>query len=674
MKDDIGGVSVFSIYLLPKTVEKGFWLKTMYVSIKTFMISRSGHFFWNLKSVRQHLMLGVFAMLFVLGSCEKAAEMQPPNILWIVSEDNSPYLGCYGDSLANTPNLDKLALEGHLYTHAYANAPVCAPARNTIITGVYANANGSQHMRSQNALSETVRFFPEYLRERGYYCTNNAKEDYNTVIVNTKNIWDESSKTAHYKNRKEGQPFFHIRNIHTTHESSIHDSLPSSALAHRPGEMVIPPYHPTTEDIKHDWAQYYDKITQMDAEVGSILQELEDSGQAENTIVFYYSDHGGVLARSKRYLFETGTHVPFIVRIPEKYKEWRPSKVGVKVERMISFVDLAPTVLSLADITPPDYLQGRAFLGKLAQEAPKYVHMFKGRMDERYDMSRAVRDKRYRYVKNYMPFRTYGQPLSYLFRARSINSWQREWESGNLDDIQSLFWKSKPREELYDTENDPWEVNNLADDPAYSPILLRMREENLNWVNRIGDSGFIPEAELIQLTKGTTVYDFLRSGDVNLSSIIDAAEKASTASSDSLPILLEYLDSENSAIRFWGATGLRIIQNDAKSEIEKLKQAMNDDSITVTNVLSEVLYNLGEHDMARSKLIENLEKGNHYSRVHTLNVIDVLDFDDNVTKQAMLRFYERNFENDRSRYDLRMGRYLLKKWGLKINSGPDYKF
>ncbi|SHG90268.1 sulfatase-like hydrolase/transferase [Flagellimonas flava] len=634
---------------------------------------RTGHLFWDLKSARQPIALMVLTMLLVLGSCTKVTETQPPNILWIVSEDNSAYLGCYGDSLATTPNIDKLAMEGHLYTHAYANAPVCSPARNTIITGVYATSNGSQHMRSYNPLSQVVRFFPEYLKEKRYYCTNNAKEDYNTNTPISKEVWDESSETAHYSNRDQGQPFFHVKNIHTTHESSIHDSIPSSELVHRPEAMAIPPYHPPTADIKHDWAQYYDRITQMDAEVGKLLKELEDSGLAENTIVFYYSDHGGVLARSKRYPFETGTRVPFIIRIPDKYKTWRPSKVGGKVARMISFVDLAPTMLGLAGIAAPDHMQGKVFLGEFKEEPSDYVHIFKGRMDERYDMSRAVRDKRFRYIKNYMPFRAYGQPLNYLFRARSIQSWQNEWELGNLNKIQSAFWESKPVEELYDLENDPWETENLADRPEYVSDLWRLRRKNLEWTKKIKDAGFIPEAELMERTKSTTVYDYLRSDGNNLEKIIQVAENVSLATRDSLPRIMEYLYHKDNAIRYWGATGLQILKSDAMGEIKSIKLALGDPSITVTNVLSEVLYNLGEREIARAKLIENLAHGDHYSRVHTLNIVDVLGLEDEKIKKAVVDFYKQNYENDRSRYDLRMVRYLCKKWKIEIDTGPEYK-
>jgi N-sulfoglucosamine sulfohydrolase len=281
-----------------------------------------------------------------LSGCQEQIPDELPNILWLVSEDNSPMLGCYGDDFATTPYLDKMASEGFLYTHAYANAPVCAPARNTIITGFYANSGGNQHMRSRYAKSEVVRTYPEFLREAGYYCTNNAKTDYNTSSIDPGNsIWDESSGTAHYRNREPGQPFFAVFNTNISHESSIHDSIPMEELRHDPYKVPLPPYHPDTPAMRHDWAQYYDKIEEMDRWVGEKLRELEESGLAENTIVFYYGDHGGVLARSKRYVYETGTHVPFILHIPEKYKYLFPAEQpGSEVNRLISFVDLAPTL------------------------------------------------------------------------------------------------------------------------------------------------------------------------------------------------------------------------------------------------------------------------------------------------------------------------------------------
>jgi N-sulfoglucosamine sulfohydrolase len=295
----------------------------------------------------------------------------------------------------------------------------------------------------------------------------------------------------------------------------------------RPDEVPLPPYHPATPEMRHDWAQYYDKIEDMDTWVGEKLKELEVAGLLENTIVFYYGDHGGVLARSKRYVYESGTRVPFIVRIPEKYKYLFPEKTtGSKVNRLISFVDLVPTLLSITGISVPEYLQGNAFLGKQKTSDPEYAFMFRGRMDERYDMSRAARDQKYRYIRNYMPYRVYGQHLEYLWKAPSIASWEKAYLNGECNKIQSIFWNTKPVEELYDTENDPWEVNNLAENPDYKEVLERMRVANRAWVTRIYDAGFIPEADRIERAGETPMYDYMRSGNVNHEEIMNAAEIA----------------------------------------------------------------------------------------------------------------------------------------------------
>lgn len=378
----------------------------------------------NFKPNAVYAAIGIsVAGIIAFPSCHENVPDELPNILWLTSEDNSAMLGCYGDTFSTTPNLDQLASQGFLYTHAYANAPVCAPARNTILTGIYASSAGNQHMRSYYPGPEGVKTYPEFLREAGYYCTNNSKTDYNSDSFDPKLIWDESSNNAHYKNRKPGQPFFAVFNCGISHESSLHDSIPDELLRHSPDEVPIAPYHPSTSAIKHDWAQYYDKVEDMDSWVGEKLRELENEGLADNTIVFYYSDNGGVLARSKRYLYETGTRVPLIVRIPEKYKYLYPAeKQSSRVDRLVSFVDLVPTLLSITGINIPDYLQGNAFLGKQATHDPEYVYMFRGRMDERYDMSRAVRDKKYRYIINYMPYRIYGQYLGYLWKAPSVRS------------------------------------------------------------------------------------------------------------------------------------------------------------------------------------------------------------------------------------------------------------
>ncbi len=597
--------------------------------------------------------------------CKEKIPEELPNILWLVSEDNSPFLGCYGDEFATTPNLDKLASEGFLYTHAFANAPVCAPARNTIITGIYACSNGNQHMRSYYPKSKTVRTYPEFLREAGYYCTNNAKTDYNTNTIDPNKIWDESSNKAHYKNRPEGKPFFAVFNTAISHESSVHNWIPVENLRHSPEEVSLPPYHPETPEMKHDWAQYYDKVEDMDTWVGDKLKELEEAGLADNTIVFYYGDHGGVLARSKRYVYESGTRVPFIVRIPEKYKYLFPAeKPGSKVDRIVSFVDLVPTLLSIAVIPVPDYLQGNAFLGKQKTEDPEYAFMFRGRMDERYDMCRAVRDKKYRYIRNYMPYRISGQHLEYLWRAPSIGSWEEAYLNGECNEVQGRFWQTKPVEELYDLENDPWEVNNLAENPAYKDVLKRMRRANKEWMIRIEDTGFIPEADRIDRAGDIPFYDYMRSGKINLEPIIDAAEVATLGKEENLEQMKTYLQDNESAIRYWGASGLLILGKKAASATDALWAALNDKSANVVVVAAEALYNLGEKEAAKKALLKVLENSNGFARCHALNAIDCTGEKSHEVVAGVVDMIKRLPEMDRSRYDLRAAKWLMEKWNL----------
>lgn len=598
-------------------------------------------------------------------SCAEKTPAELPNILWLTSEDNSPFLGCYGDEFATTPNLDKLAAEGFLYTHAYANAPVCAPTRNTILTGIYACSNGNQHMRSYYPKSEIVKAYPEYLRKIGYYCTNNEKTDYNIGNFDPKSIWDECSKTAHYKNRPEGKPFFAVFNCTISHESSIHKSIPNEELRHSPDKVPLPPYHPATREMKHDWAQYYDKIEDMDAWVGEKLKELEEAGLLENTIVFYYSDHGGVLARSKRYLYESGTRVPFIIRIPEKFKYLFPAeKQGSKVDRLISWVDLVPTLLSITGIPIPEYLQGNAFLGKQKTVDPEYAFLFRDRMDERYDMSRAVRDKKYHYIRNYMPYRAYGQHLEYLWLAPSVASWEKAYLNGECNGTQSIFWDKKPVEELYDTENDPWEINNLSNNPEYREILERMRAANKEWLTKIYDTGFIPEADRIDRVGETPVYDYMRSGKINFGEIMEAAEIATLGKVENIETLKMYLKSDESAVRYWGATGFLILGENAKPAIAELKLALEDKSASVVSVAAEALYNLGEKEIAKKALLEVLGNPNEMARCYAMNVIDCIGDSSAEIKHGVVEVVKNAEKLSREQYDLRAAKWLFEKWGL----------
>ncbi len=577
------------------------------------------------KFILKNFLTATFAGATCFGAyCDnnvRVPENELPNILWIVSEDNSPMLGCYGDKFATTPNIDKFASEGVLYLNAFANAPVSAPARATIITGMYANSLGSHHMRSRYQIPAFIQKYPEILRDAGYYCSNRSKTDFN-IAGDDKSIWDESSNKASYKNRKAGQPFFSIINLTTSHESSIHKL--QLITKHDTARVQLPPYHPDTPELRHDWALYYDKVEAMDIQVGEILDELVKDRLSDNTIVFYYSDHGGILCRSKRYLYDSGTHVPMIIRFPEKYKHLAPGMPGTKTDRMVSFVDLAPTLLSLSNITIPDYIQGKAFLGEQQENPPEYVYLFRGRMDERIDMMRAVRDKKFKYIHNYMPHRIYGQHLEYLWKPPSTRSWETEFLAGRCNQAQSIFWQTKPTEELYDITKDPWEVNNLASDPSFKKVLERMRGEVNEWVRDIRDPGFLPEGEMIKQSSEGTSFELVRNSGCPIEEIINIAEIASEQSLENIPVLLDALNNEQASVRYWAVTGLAILGTQAKQAENILLKVLIDKSPDVSISAAEALCNIGREEETLSVLVSELKNKNSKIALHAANVLCII--------------------------------------------------
>jgi N-sulfoglucosamine sulfohydrolase len=545
-----------------------------------------------------------------------------PNILWLTSEDNGPFLGCYGDQNADTPRLDRLAAEGIRYTQAFANAPVCAPARNTIITGMYACSLGTQHMRSTRPVPVTVPFFPQLLREAGYYCTNNVKEDYN-VEKKPEGVWDESSRSATYKNRRPGQPFFAVFNHTVSHESSLHTT---TDVQHDPEKMRLPAYHPDDPVIRHDWAQYYDRITELDRQIGEKLDELEDEGLLEETIIFYYSDHGGVLPRSKRFLYDSGIHVPMIVRIPEKYRHLASAAPGTASDRLVSFVDLAPTVLSLAGVPIPKHMQGNAFLGRNRTKNPEYIYAFRDRMDERYDLMRAVRDHRYKYIRNYMPHLIYGQHLEYLWRMPATRRWEILYNQGKCSEEQRRFWEPKPAEELYDTRNDPDEVHNLVQDPACHATLIHLRGALDQWLLEIQDTGFMPEGEMISASEGTTVYEMVRETDYyDIKTGRQAAETASLGDPDNLDRLKQMMHDSNPVVRYWGVMGCLILGKSAMPALSEIRGLMKDTSPDVQIMAASAIARYEEPDEALRTLNRLLNHDNESIRLRAANVIDGLD-------------------------------------------------
>jgi arylsulfatase A-like enzyme len=573
----------------------------------------------------------VFAHIFVAGCSANLAAADLPNILWLTCEDMSPNLGCYGDEYATTPSLDALASRGMRYTHASSNAPVCAPARTTIITGLYPPSTGSEHMRSEVRLPAAFRMFPQYLRDAGYYCTNNSKEDYN--LTKPGRVWDVSNRRAHWKNRPTGHPFFAVFNSTITHESQIRNPIDDSDRKHDPQNVRIPAYHPDTPEVRRDWAQYYDRITMMDTETGNHLQELDKAGLADDTIVFFFSDHGSGMPRHKRWLYGSGLNVPFIVYFPPKWRHLAPRdyEEGGASKRLISFIDLAPTILSLAGIKSPDWMQGGAFAGKFQTEEPAYSYGFRGRMDERYDLSRSVQDKRYRYIRNYMPHIPQGQHLSYMFQTPTTRAWHKLYRQGKLNEAQAAFWKKKPPEELYDFATDPAEVNNLVDSPEHADVLARMRAAHREWEREIKDVSFLSEWEMHRRSKGASPYDVGHAPErYDFDAVFAAAETASSLKAADLPKLIKMLTNDDGGVRYWAAVGLLAHEKKGvHAGHDALVSALEDDSPIVRITAAEALGRFGDKSDAAAALQVLLKYAeadtNYYLSVAAWNALDFLD-------------------------------------------------
>ena len=580
-----------------------------------------------------------------------------PNILWITCEDISPNLGCFGDRYAVTPNLDRLARESVRYTEAFAPIGVCAPARSSIITGMYACSIGTAQMRCQGKVPARMKEFPRYLREAGYFCTNHTKTDYNFAF--SKETWDQNGPKAHWRNRKPGQPFFSVINFTSCHESQIR--LPeaqyrkrvadfTAAELHDPAKAPIPPYHPDTPAVRKDWARYADMITYMDKEVGVVLKQLEDDGLADDTIVFFFSDHGAGMPRSKRWLYDSSTRVPFMVRFPGEYAATAPAKPGGTTDRLISFVDLAPTVLSLAGIEAPPMMQGVAFLGPRAGEPRTHVYGFRDRMDERYDMLRSVYDGRFRYIRNYRPEQPWfhHQYIGYMYEMPTMRDWERLSREGRLNGPTALFMAdSKPTEELYDVKADPWEIRNLAESAEHRETLRELRAEHERWRKQILDLGFLPESDLRTRFGDEPPYDAVRR-DRSLypfDRIASTADLASGRKASNLDELSKRAEDDDPAVRWWALEGFAMLGAEALPAARTIEAALHDSEPDVRVAAADALARLGRTEEAVQTLVDVLAHSpNEWSRLAAVNVLDRLGARSDPTKAAIAA--ARNDEND----------------------------
>ena len=433
-----------------------------------------------------------------------------PNIIWLVAEDQSPdFFPMYGDSTISLPNIESLSLDGVVFTNAYTPVPVCAPTRSAIITGMYPTTLGTHNMRTYNAYTtenqpeigipsysplvpDGVKMFTEYLRKEGYYCTNNAKEDYNFKAPESG--WDESSTSAHWRNRPKDAPFFSVFNFNVCHESGIWKQG-EEELYVSPDSISVPPYFPDNDVIRHDLAVNYSNLKRLDEELGKIINQLKEDGLYENSIIFFYGDHGGPFPRYKRALYDTGIKLPLVIKFQNNLKKSNYD------DRLISFIDFAPTLLSWAGITPPKVMQGKAQFGVYRDSTESnYVFASSDRFDEMYDKLRAVRTKRFKYIRNYNPEISNALAVKYREQIPMMQNMMTLRALGKLDSLPSLWFRTpKPEEELYDMENDPFELVNLSNQVQFQDTLVHLRKVLNTWIKETNDLGRTPEKDLITM-------------------------------------------------------------------------------------------------------------------------------------------------------------------------------
>jgi arylsulfatase A-like enzyme len=544
--------------------------------------------------------LMVLCLAFGLGAFGKADR---PNIVWLVSEDNSAtWLKLYDKNGASMPNIEKLARQGLVFNHAFSCAPVCSVARSTIISGCYAPRVGAEYHRKEKTvpMPEGIKMFPWYLRKAGYYTTNCSKEDYNFDPEDKEGVWDASSKKATYRDRKPDQPFFHVQNYGTTHESTLHFKNMADKTKTDPASVVLYPYHPDTETFRYTYARYLDNHVKVDAEMGRLIQGLEKDGLMDDTFIFYYGDHGGVLPRGKGYIYNNGLQVPMVVYVPKNWQHLVPAAPGSRIDGFVQFIDLSATVLNLAGVEIPKGIDGRPFLGKGVSleelNTRDTAFGYADRFDEKYDLVRTIRKGRFKYMRSYQPFNYDGLYNEYRYKMLAYQEWWELYKAGKLSPEQRLFFERRPAETLYDVEKDPHELKNLADDPAFGNVLVELRSLLQKQVKSMPDLSFFPEP--VFLAEGrSNPTGFGQAQKQEIAKLVDIADLSLKAFPEAKQQLGRALSSENPWERYWGLVTCSSFGEQAAPFFDKAKAMAESDSERLVRVrAAEFLGLTGEAD------------------------------------------------------------------------------
>lgn len=554
-------------------------------------------------------------------SQNQPTKVPPPNILWLTLEDTSPeFIGIYGNLTAKTPTMDQLAQEGVRFNYAFSTGSVCSPSRSALITGVKTYELGTGNHRSAYPIPDFIHGFPKYLKGAGYYTTNNSKTDYNTSDAQgiIQESWDESSGKAGWWNRAPGQPFFAVFNSMSSHQSRtmtlpyadyeklVLNQLPDS-MKHADASVFMPPYYRDSPEMRKQMARVNNSISKTDLEFKELLNRLEKEGLRQNTIIFLFGDHGEEMPRAKTNGIGLGHRVPFALWFPEKYKHLSPwGTSGAVTNEMIDFTDLPPTVLALAGVKIPEYMKGRVLVGKHRQAELRYLFLSSDRSDESYDMTRTVIKGTFAYSRVYLPYIQELRDLLYMDMGEITHLIRQDYKAGKLSPVQSQMLEPRPAEYLYDLEKDPWEINNLAENPAYGTLLKELRQAQEKDILASKDILFLPEYELERISKTTTPYVYR--SQLDLKSIYEIAKWAGLRTEKARVAQLKGMESKNEFVRYWALLGLK---SNVKAMSEKEKAALTNrladpyppNRIVAASLVSE----LNDGAAARKILVEAIQ-------------------------------------------------------------------
>jgi len=560
-----------------------------------------------------------------------------PNILWITIEDTSPhFVGCYGNEEAHTPNIDRLAAEGVRFTGAFSTNTVCSPSRTALITGVPTFEAGTGHHRSKYPVPDFMHGFPYYMQQAGYYTSNNFKTDYNVAEAKSyvADAWDESSKTAGWWNRRPGQPFFAVFNYMDSHQSRTmtspyekytKDVLDELSLDERIGDadFQMPPFLHDSPEMRKQFARVYNALKLTDNKIGELLKRLEKDHLTDSTIIFFFSDHGEGIPKGKTNGINLGYRVPFVVWFPPMYQHLSPWGTGVVTDELVSFEDLAPTLIALTEGKVPVHMKGRILIGKQRSEPVSFLELSSDRSDNGIDLVRSITDGRYMYSRNYMPFMPQARYINYMEISDIKRQMRQDLADGKLNFPQKELFESRPAEFLFDTEKDPWEIHNLADDPHYYSQLGQMRMQLEQSILQSRDVMFLPEYELAEIARTGTAYEY-RMDDAHypIKEIYAAATLSGMREKETIVRQIKLLTHKNKIVRYWAAVGLRSQdKNLLQAYRSQLIRVMHDQYLPVSVTMAAIVYDTFADKEAEEIIKQTASSANPHVALMALNYL-----------------------------------------------------